>query len=176
MKNQVQTAMPLSTKLQSSAKPVPQQRVVFGPTGNRARVWEECRRKSEILKKPQAQQRPKKPAVKATVSEMQRAVVTNNLSVDSSCSSDSNFSYSSASSTTTTSSVSSDKLASPRRNLKRTGLRAVKVVPDGGISPKKDAPVKRCDWITPQSSKSYVMHLRKQSLSVRFSFRDGRIW
>ncbi|KAJ9166123.1 hypothetical protein P3X46_020913 [Hevea brasiliensis] len=96
---------------------------------------------------------------------MQQAVVKDNLSVDSMCSLDSNFSSSStttSSSTATTSSSSSTwsrssaKLACPRRTMKRTGLRAVKIAPDGGNSPKKDVPVKRCDWITPQSGKSYV--------------------
>ncbi|XP_057986820.1 uncharacterized protein LOC110655913 isoform X2 [Hevea brasiliensis] len=91
---------------------------------------------------------------------MQQAVVKDNLSVDSMCSLDSNFSSSStttSSSTATTSSSSSTwsrssaKLACPRRTMKRTGLRAVKIAPDGGNSPKKDVPVKRCDWITPQS-------------------------
>ncbi|KAF2299901.1 hypothetical protein GH714_005895 [Hevea brasiliensis] len=88
---------------------------------------------------------------------MQQAVVKDNLSVDSMCSSDSNFSSSStttsSSSTATTSSSSSTwsrssaKLACPRRTMKRTGLRAAKIAPDGGNSPKKDVPLKRCDPI-----------------------------
>lgn len=142
-----------SVKLQSSAKRVSQQRAILVPTGNRITVSEESRRKSEILKK--AQQRPKKPAVKDVVSEMQKAVVQHNLSVDSSCSLDSNFSSSSFSS-----SGSSAKVASPRRTVKHTGLRAVKIVPDASqfdeISLKKNLSVKSCDWITPHSGKSHV--------------------
>ncbi|OAY50791.1 DNA-3-methyladenine glycosylase [Manihot esculenta] len=142
-----------SVKLQSSAKRVSQQRAILVPTGNRITVSEESRRKSEILKK--AQQRPKKPAVKDVVSEMQKAVVKHNLSVDSSCSLDSNFSSSSFSS-----SGSSAKVASPRRTVKHTGLRAVKIVPDASqfdeISLKKNLSVKSCDWITPHSDPLYV--------------------
>ncbi|KAF2324506.1 hypothetical protein GH714_015019 [Hevea brasiliensis] len=145
--------MSVSSKLQSSAKPVPEKRAILVPTGNRVRVSEESRRKSEVLEK--AQQRPKKSVAKAAVSEMQQAVVENNLSVDSSCSSDSNFSSSSSSS-----SRSSATVASPRRTVKRNGLRAVKVVPDGGefggISPKKNVLAKRCDWITPHSDPLYM--------------------
>ncbi|KDP38470.1 hypothetical protein JCGZ_04395 [Jatropha curcas] len=142
--------MSVANKLQSSAKPVPEPRAILGPTGNRVRVLEESRRKSEVLKK--AQLRPRKPAAKAAVSEMPQEVVKNNLSVDSLSSSDSNSSSSS--------SGSSAKVASPRRTVKRNGLRAVKVVPDGvefgGISPKQDLPVKKCDWITPHSDPLYM--------------------
>ncbi|KAL3603901.1 hypothetical protein D5086_004760 [Populus alba] len=78
-----------ATKLQSATKQVHEPpRAILGPTGNRARVLEEARRKIEVLRK--SQQKPKKP-----VEKMSQAAVKNNFSVDSTCSSDSSSSSSS---------------------------------------------------------------------------------
>ena len=111
-------------------------RAILGPAGNRVRVLEEAKRKIEVLKK--SQQKPKKP-----VEKMSQAAVKNNLSVDSTCSSDSSSSSSSSG-----------------RNVKLNGIKHVKDVPNGGeikdVSSKKEGPVKRCDWITPNSGKKLV--------------------
>jgi len=127
-----------ATKLRSAEKQMQEPpRAILGPAGNRVRVSEEAKRKIEVLKK--SQQKPKKP-----VEKMSQAAVKNNLSVDSTCSSDS---YSSSSS-------------SSGRNVKRNGIKQVKDVPNGGeikdVSSKKDGSVKRCDWITPNSGKKLV--------------------
>lgn len=124
-------AMPVATKLQSPAKPLSEGRVVLGPGGNRFRVSEEAKRKKEGLKKPQ--QHRKQP------SEVPEAVVRNNLSFESSCSSDSS------------SSGSSVKMVNSRGRVKRKGLKPVKVVPHG-----VEVPAKRCDWITPNSDPLYT--------------------
>lgn len=126
-----------ATKLRSAEKQMQEPpRAILGPAGNRVRVSEEAKRKIEVLKK--SLQKPKKPAEK-----MSQAAVKNNLSVDSTCSSDS---YSSSSSS--------------GRNVKRNGIKQVKDVPNGGeikdASSKKDGPVKRCDWITPNSDPLYM--------------------
>nr|TKS01444.1 hypothetical protein D5086_0000172570 [Populus alba] len=107
-----------ATKLQSATKQVHEPpRAILGPTGNRARVLEEARRKIEVLRK--SQQKPKKP-----VEKMSQAAVKNNFSVDSTCSSDSS------------SSSSSGVSSSSGKN--------------------KERPVKRCDWITPNSDPLYM--------------------
>lgn len=124
-------AMSVATKLQSPAKPLSEGRVVLGPGGNRFRVSEEAKRKKEGLKKPQ--QHRKQP------SEVPEAVVRNNLSFESSCSSDSS------------SSGSSVKMVNSRGRVKRKGLKPVKVVPHG-----VEVPAKRCDWITPNSDPLYT--------------------
>lgn len=126
-----------ATRLRSAEKQMQEPpRAILGPAGNRVRVSEEAKRKIEVLKK--SQQKPKKP-----VEKMSQAAVKNNLSVDSTCSSDS---YSSSSSS--------------GRNVKRNGTKQVKDVPNGGeikdVSSKKDGPVKRCDWITPNSDPLYM--------------------
>ncbi|KAG6747814.1 hypothetical protein POTOM_047705 [Populus tomentosa] len=126
-----------ATRLRSAEKQMQEPpRAILGPAGNRVRVSEEAKRKIEVLKK--SQQKPKKP-----VEKMSQAAVKNNLSMDSTCSSDS---YSSSSSS--------------GRNVKRNGTKQVKDVPNGGeikdVSSKKDGPVKRCDWITPNSDPLYM--------------------
>ncbi|KAJ6391090.1 hypothetical protein OIU77_025148 [Salix suchowensis] len=130
-----------ATKLHSATKQVHEPpRAILGPTGNRARVLEEGRRKIEVLQK--SQQKPKKP-----VEKMSQAAVKNNLSVDSTCSSDS-------------SSSSSGVSSSSRKNVKHYGTKKVKDVRNGGeikdVSSKKEGPVKRCDWITPNSDPLYM--------------------
>ncbi|XP_011017297.1 PREDICTED: uncharacterized protein LOC105120690 isoform X3 [Populus euphratica] len=124
-----------ATKLQSATKQVHEPpRAILGPTGNRARVFE-ARRKIEVLSK--SQQKPKKP-----VEKMSQAAVKNNLSVDSTCFSDS-------------SSSSSGVSSSSGKNVKHYGIKKVEDVRNGreinDVSSKKERPVKRCDWITPNS-------------------------
>ena len=124
-----------------ATKPVSETRAILGPAGNRVRVSEEPKRKSENnIKKPQ---RPRKP-----VPEIPEPVVRNNVSVDSSCSSDSSSSGG----------TSTKKSASSTRSVKRIGFKAAKVVPHNVdtaplSSPKISGPPKRCDWITPHSGK-----------------------
>ncbi|KAL3603913.1 hypothetical protein D5086_004772 [Populus alba] len=131
-----------ATKLQSATKQVHEPpRAILGPTGNRARVLEEARRKIEVLRK--SQQKPKKP-----VEKMSQAAVKNNFSVDSTCSSDSS------------SSSSSGVSSSSGKNVKHYGIKKVKDVRNGreilDVSSKKERPVKRCDWITPNSDPLYM--------------------
>lgn len=124
-------AMSVATKLQSPAKPLSEGRVVLGPGGNRFRVSEEAKCKKEGLKKPQQHRKQS--------SEVPEAVIRNNLSFESSCSSDSS------------SSGSSVKMVNSRGRVKRNGLKPVKVVPHG-----VEVPAKRCDWITPNSDPLYT--------------------
>ncbi|KAL6216114.1 hypothetical protein ACLB2K_009341 [Fragaria x ananassa] len=126
-------AMSVATKLQSS---ICEPRAVLGPGGNRVRISEGPKHKCEGLKKPP--QRPRQPAPEIPVS-----VVKKNVSVDSSCSSD------------TSSTGSSPKTASPRktvRHIKR--LRPPKLVSNDVVKP--DGPPKRCEWITANSDPHYI--------------------
>ncbi|WCJ35287.1 DNA glycosylase superfamily protein [Euphorbia peplus] len=123
--------MSVATKLQSGEKRGIYQRAILGPTGNRVRVLEESRRKGPVLKKP-------------PVADTPQTVIKNNLSVDSSCSSDSD-------SNSFSSSSSSLKVATPKRTVKPNVFRTVKVLPQD-----QDVPVKRCDWITPNSDPLYA--------------------
>lgn len=126
--------MSVATKLQSS---ICEPRAVLGPGGNRVRVSEAPKRKNEGLKKPP--QRPTKP-----VSEIPEAIVRNNVSVDSTCSSD------------TSSSCSSAKTVSPRRTVRHKSLRPAKLVSDDMEVVKPAGPPKRCEWITPNSDPVYT--------------------
>ncbi|KAF3446281.1 hypothetical protein FNV43_RR11460 [Rhamnella rubrinervis] len=130
--------MSVATKLGS---PVCEPRSILAPSGNRVKVSEHLKRKNEGLKKPQ---KPTKPVSH----QMPESVVRNNVSVDSSCSSDSSSSGYVA------------KTVSMKRTVRRNGLRPVKVVPDGAevatVSPKVSGPPKRCDWITPNSDPLYT--------------------
>ncbi|WCJ22855.1 DNA glycosylase superfamily protein [Euphorbia peplus] len=125
--------MSVATKLQSAEKRGIYQRAILGPTGNRVRVLEESRMKGQVLKKPPVPQ----------------TVIKNNFSVDSSCSCSSDSDSNSLSS-----SSSSLKVATPRRTVKPNVFRTVKVLPH--ISQDQDVPVKRCDWITPNSDPLYA--------------------
>lgn len=133
-------AMSVATRPRSSTKPLTEPRAILGPAGNRVRVSDESKRRTEALKKPQ---RPKVP-----VSQSPKSVVQSNVSVDSCCSSDSS------------SSNSSFKTASSRKTVKQNGVKQAKpkvastadeVVTE--ISPAMSGPLKRCDWITPFSGK-----------------------
>lgn len=124
--------MPVATKLQS---PVPDSRGILGLGGNRIRVLEAPKGKSESLKKPMA--------------EISDTAVKDNVSVDSSCSSDSSLNGSLAK-------MASSKKMPSRRN----GLKPMKIVPDGvEVSPKISGPSKRCDWITASAGKSVQVYL-----------------
>ncbi|KAL6295745.1 hypothetical protein ACE6H2_003887 [Prunus campanulata] len=126
--------MSVATKLQSS---ICEPRAVLGPGGNRVRVSEAPKRKNEGFKKPP--QSPRKP-----VSEIPEAVVRNNVSVDSTCSSD------------TSSSCSSAKTVSPTRTVRHKSLRPAKLVSDDMEVVKPAGPPKRCEWITPNSDPVYT--------------------
>ncbi|KAJ8762142.1 hypothetical protein K2173_007293 [Erythroxylum novogranatense] len=143
--------MSVAVKLHSPEKLTAEARPVLGPAGNRVRVLEESKRKTEVVKKVPV--RPKKPA---TVSQTlpQEVAVRKNLSVESLCSTDS-----SSSSSASSSRGSSTKVVSSRRNVKRSGLRAVKVVPDDSeeVAVKQEGIVQRCDWITPNSDQLYKL-------------------
>lgn len=123
-------------------------RAILGPAGNRVRVSEDPKRNNnnnDCLKNPR---RPRKPAP-VPAPEIPKSVVVNNVSVDSTCSSDSSSSNSSAKKVNFTKTVK-----------KRNGLKPVKVVPDGvdnvaALSLKSLGPPKRCDWITPNSGKCF---------------------
>lgn len=127
----------MATKLQSHAKPVLESRAILGPGGNRDREPEKPKCKQETLKKTEKHNK-----ALPVVSE---SVVRDNVSVGSSCSSDSFSSNYSA------------KLLNSK--VKPYAVKPVKVVAVGGdanattTSPRLSIPRKRCDWITPYSGK-----------------------
>ncbi|CAI9771438.1 unnamed protein product [Fraxinus pennsylvanica] len=131
-------------------------RPILAPTGNRVRVVEERRMKREIQSKNSVE-KPKR----VTSQTLPRrsggaavAVVLNNVSADSSSDSSSSCSGSTAKST--------KSLCSKRRNVRNSNgiVKPAKIVPNGvealAISPMVPAPVKRCDWITPNSEPLYT--------------------
>ncbi|CAL5415592.1 unnamed protein product [Camellia sinensis] len=132
--------MSVATELRSPAKSHSETRAILGPTGNRVRVSEEAKRKKEGLKRPQKPSR--------LVSEATRSIVLNNSSLDS------------TSSLESSSGGSSVKMVSSKRRVKPNGSNSVKVVPDGvdlvSLSLLVSGPVKRCDWITPNSDPLYT--------------------
>lgn len=140
--------MPVATKLRPSAKPATEPRAILKPGGNRVvKVSEEPKRKKENPKN--SQQGPRK-----QVPEISDSVIRSNVSLDSTCSSDSSSGNSPAKE------VNSANASSGRRTVKRGNVfKAVRVVPDAGDGgtlsppPKASAPPKRCDWITPNSGK-----------------------
>lgn len=153
----ISTVMSVATKLQSS---ICEPRAVLGPGGNRVRVSDAPKRKNEGLKKPP--QRPIKP-----VSEIPEAVVRNNVSVDSTCSSD------------TSSSCSSAKTVSPRRTVRHKSLRPAKLVSDDMEVVKPAGPPKRCEWITPNSGKLAVLlfiFLLYMFACCEIDEKDMKIW
>ncbi|XP_059636493.1 uncharacterized protein LOC132278667 [Cornus florida] len=133
--------MSVATELRSPVKLSSETRTVLGVAGNRVRVLEESRRKKEVVKKAQ------KPSSRL-VSETPQSVVRSNVSVDSACSSDSS------------SSGSFVKKVSSKRRVRCNGLKPMKVVPDlvevVTLSSVVSGPVKRCDWITPNSDPLYT--------------------
>ncbi|KAA0051674.1 putative GMP synthase [Cucumis melo var. makuwa] len=125
--------MSVATKLQSHAKPALEPRAILGPGGNRDRAPHNPKCKPETLKKTEKQSK-----ALPVISEL---VIRDNVSVGSSCSSDS------------LSSNYSVKLLKPY---------AVKPVSAGGdssattTSPALSLPGKRCDWITLHSDPLYI--------------------
>lgn len=140
--------MSLATKLQQSAKPVRESRQILGPTGNRVRVSErpECKRNNkELLKNAQKPRIPSCGLTKVAVSKnvTTKIAVENNVSRDSSCLANSSQSGSSV------------KSVQSKPRVKRNYLlNSAKVVPDGVNAPV--VPLKRCDWITPNSDPLYT--------------------
>lgn len=142
--------MPVATKLQSHAKPVtePRARAILKPGGNIVTVHEETtKRKKENLKKktqvPKIQER-----------EISDSVVgNNNVSLDSTCSSDS------SSGNSLVKKVNSENGNGSAKMKRNNGFKPVRIVPDAShVSPphKTSAPSKRCDWITPNAGKSVL--------------------
>ncbi|KAH6776563.1 DNA glycosylase superfamily protein [Perilla frutescens var. hirtella] len=128
---------------------------MLGPMGNWVRILEEHRRKERMKKPPEkpkklAAQPPAKPAAAAAA-----AFVRRNVSDDSSSDASSSASSSSGSI------VKSAEITSSRRMKNRNGVvRAAKIVPHGvgamSLCPAVPVPVKRCDWITPNSEPLYT--------------------
>lgn len=142
--------MPVATKLQSHAKPVtePRARAILKPGGNIVTVHEETtKRKKENLKKktqvPKIQER-----------EISDSVVGNdNVSLDSTCSSDS------SSGNSLVKKVNSENGNGSAKMKRNNGFKPVRIVPDAShVSPphKTSAPSKRCDWITPNADPLYT--------------------
>ncbi|KAL7117223.1 hypothetical protein ACP275_03G059500 [Erythranthe tilingii] len=139
----------------ATEQPVAETRPILAPTGNRVPIFEDRRRKKEIAKKPAEKakkvisQSPVKPAAAAA------AVVRCSVSADSSSDS------SSAASSSSGSIVNSVKSLSSRRTKIGNGVaKSMKIGPEGvealTISPAIPLPVKRCDWITPNSEPLYT--------------------
>ncbi|KAJ1384930.1 Methyladenine glycosylase [Sesbania bispinosa] len=139
--------MPVVTKLQSYAKPVSEPRAILKPAGNRVAVSEEPKRKKE---NPQR--------ARKEVQEICDSIVRSNVSVDSTCSTDS----SNSSSNSSAKKVNSVTVNASRRTVKRNGFKPARVVPDAvdvatlSPPPKGSAPPKRCDWITQNSDPLYA--------------------
>ncbi|KAG5018308.1 hypothetical protein JHK82_014254 [Glycine max] len=121
--------MPVATKL----RPAPQPRAILKPAGNRVTVSEEPKPKKENNVKT-----PQRPP------QIPNTVLQSNVSLNSMCSSDS------CSSTTKNATVAG------RRNVKRNGFKPVRVVPDAADVATISPPLKRCEWITPNSDPFYT--------------------
>lgn len=125
--------MSVATKLQSYAKPVLESRAILGLGGNRDRAPEKPKCKQETLKKMEKQN--------MAIPVISESVIRDNVSVGSSCSSDSLSTNNSA------------KLLSSK--VKPYVVK--KTVAAGGdanattTSPRLSVTGKRCDWITPYS-------------------------
>ncbi|KAL3640816.1 hypothetical protein CASFOL_015784 [Castilleja foliolosa] len=131
---------------------VTENRSILAPTGNRVRVFEDQRRKKEaaITKKPKKviSQSPAKPSAAA-------AVVRCNVSADSS-----SDSSSSAASSSSGSKVKSDKSGGSGGIKNSPGVvKSAKIVSRRveslTLTPAVPLPIKRCDWITPNSESVY---------------------
>lgn len=134
-------------ELRSPAKTGGDTRKILGPGGNRVKDSEEQKKKKkEGMKKPEF--RSKKAAASLTPKTI--LPVRSNGSVDSSSSSDS--------------SIAKDVIFSKRGVERSTGVKKpAKVVPHGveveaaeTFSPVIPIPLKRCDWITPNSEPLYI--------------------
>lgn len=115
-----------------------QQRAVPGLAENRVRASsDESKRKNVSLTKQRQARKPAK--------ELPESTVRNSVSVDTVCSTDSSRSGSSV------------KTGKPSRTTKRVGAKPAKLdrnapgAEAGEASSKPPGPLKRCDWITPNS-------------------------
>ncbi|PIN03178.1 DNA-3-methyladenine glycosylase I [Handroanthus impetiginosus] len=138
-------------------------RSILAPACNRVRIFEEQRRKKEMAKKPA--EKPKKvishsPAKPAAAASAAVTVVRCNVSADSSSDSSSSSSSSSASSSCGSNVKSGKSMGSSRVKNGNAVVKAAKIVPHGvealTISLAVPLPVKRCDWITPNSEPLYA--------------------
>lgn len=139
-----------SSELDSQAKQEIETRKILGPGGNRVRVFEEEKKKKDGMMKNKKQQPGKKTndvvATKKLVSHESLKFVAVKNGLADICS-DSSLCNGSAA-----------KSVSIKKKSKNSSVnKAAKIVPDGGeilaISPIVRGPVKRCDWITPNSGK-----------------------
>ncbi|KAK3030539.1 hypothetical protein RJ639_039569 [Escallonia herrerae] len=134
--------MSVATELRAPVKPGLEPRKILGPAGNGARVAEEPKRKKEGAVK-----KAEKP--KRLVAQVPAGVVQGNVSLDSVCSLDS-----------CSSGGSCGKSVDDKRRVRHNGSKSAKVVPNGGVGALLPssvlAPVKRCDWITPNSDARYT--------------------
>lgn len=141
-----------ATEQHSQVKPGSETRKILGPGGNRVRVLEQEKIKKEGTKKKNnsttAAAATATNAVKKLGSESPKVGVVKNGSADSS----------SESSSCKGSGVKSVNSKSKVKNY--NGIKAAKVVPDGGdtltLSQVVPGLVKRCDWITPNSEPLYM--------------------
>lgn len=131
-----------TTELRGEVKPAVERREILGPAGNRVRVMEEQKKKKDGLKKPE---RAKKPAAETP---KPGPAVRSTGSADRSASSDS-------------SSCGGSTLKKFNSKGRVTGNvnKPAKVVPDGAVAMPAMAPVplKRCDWITPNTGNFSVI-------------------
>ncbi|CAA2967633.1 Hypothetical predicted protein [Olea europaea subsp. europaea] len=137
----------------ATESPGSETRSILAPTGNRVRVGEEQRMKRDMLsknsvekpKRVTSQTLPKRSGGAAV------AVVLSNVSADSSSDSSSSCGGSTVKS-----------VGSKRRIVKNSNgfVKPAKIVPNGvealALSPMVPGPVKRCDWITPNSEPLYT--------------------
>lgn len=134
--------MSSSPELRSPAKPGSDTRKILGPGGNRVRDLEQ-----QKMKKPEL--RRKKAAAASLTPSKTILPVRSNVSVDSSSSSD----------------FSVAKVVNSKIGVERSSgvKKNAKVVPHGveveaaeTLSPVVPVPLKRCDWITPNSGPLYI--------------------
>ncbi|GFP92707.1 probable gmp synthase [glutamine-hydrolyzing] [Phtheirospermum japonicum] len=141
--------MPVATE-----KPGAETRSILAPTGNRVRLFEEQKRRKETTKKPKKviSQSPAKPSAAAAAA----AVVRCNVSADSS-----SDSSSSAASSSNGSNVKSAKSRGSGGIKNSYGVvKSAKIVSlrveSSTLTPAVPLPIKRCDWITPNSESLYT--------------------
>lgn len=127
--------MPFATKL----PPAPEPPAILKPAGNRVTVSQEPKQKKKENSVKTSPQRPP---------QILNTVVQSNVSLDSTCSSDSNSSTKKVKPATAT--------VASRRNVKRNGFKPVRVVPDAVDVATVLPPLKRCEWITPNSDPLYT--------------------
>lgn len=121
--------------------PVATTRAILKPAGNRVAVVSEESKHNKKENNVKTPQRPTKVEPK-----IPNKVVQSNVSFDSTCSSDSCSSNS-----------SSVKKVSTGKSVKLNGFKPVRVVPDAvDVATTVSLPLKRCEWITPNSDPIYT--------------------